>query len=199
MNISWPNERPAGEAKPDVRAISDGEAGAYCTVGLVIINGVIHEVLQSKKLKPVLLQFYDYSQMLQEAISDIFDTGVDDDNLALLYNANQEIDMAVKTANGLSDRQTVNDIVLQGDKWGSILASVQVDKMYECWIFLFLQKYLTSGVLRLGGRYCGDNRCRIQSTPAQCCYECQNSRKYFTIWGFKVQVHDCWQEIGLGG
>jgi hypothetical protein len=30
-----PNERPAGEAKPDVRAISDGEAGAYCTVGLV--------------------------------------------------------------------------------------------------------------------------------------------------------------------
>ena len=28
-------KEPAGEAKPDVRAISDGEAGAYCTVGLV--------------------------------------------------------------------------------------------------------------------------------------------------------------------
>ena len=26
---------PAGEAKPDVCVISDGEDGAYCTVGLV--------------------------------------------------------------------------------------------------------------------------------------------------------------------
>ena len=26
---------PAGEAKPDVCALSDGEAGAYCPVGLV--------------------------------------------------------------------------------------------------------------------------------------------------------------------
>ena len=111
-----------------------GRRGKGCKNNIFSINGVIHEVLQSKKMKPVLLQFYDYSQMfdsinLQEAISDIFDTGVDDDNLAVLYNANQEIDMAVKTANGLSDRQTVNDIVLQGDKWGSILASVQVDKI----------------------------------------------------------------------
>ena len=37
--------------------------------------------------------------------------------------------MAVKTANGLSDRQIVSDIVLQGDTFGSILASVQVDKI----------------------------------------------------------------------
>ena len=102
----------------------------------------------------LLIMFY--------AISDIFDTGVDDDNLVLLYNANQEIDMAVKTANGLSDRQTVNDIVLQGDKWGSILASV--DKIG--------QDCTNAG---LGGRYCGDNRGRIQGTPAQCCYECQNT------------------------
>ena len=37
--------------------------------------------------------------------------------------------MAVKTAHGLTDRQTVTDIVLQGDKFGSLLASVQVDKI----------------------------------------------------------------------
>ena len=27
---------PAGEAKPDACVISDGEAGAFCTVGLVL-------------------------------------------------------------------------------------------------------------------------------------------------------------------
>ena len=31
------------------------------------------------------------------------------------------------TSDGLSDRQTVENIVLQGDTWGSILASNQVD------------------------------------------------------------------------
>ena len=30
---------PAGEAKPDVCVISDGKAGAYCTVGLVLLGG----------------------------------------------------------------------------------------------------------------------------------------------------------------
>ena len=70
---------------------------------------------------------------LKEAISDIFDTGVDDDNLALIFKANDEVHMAVKTANGLSDRQVVRNCVLQGDTFGSILASVQVDKIgKEC-------------------------------------------------------------------
>ena len=32
---------------------------------------------------------------LQEAISDIYDAGVDDNNLFLLYKANQEINMVV--------------------------------------------------------------------------------------------------------
>ena len=110
--------------------------------------------MQSTKMKPVLLQFYDYSQMfnsinLQEAISDIYDTGVDDENLHLLYNANQEINMAVKTANGLSDRQVVNDIVLQGDTFGSILASVQVDKIgQDCMEAGYF--YLYKNVLQVG-------------------------------------------------
>ena len=33
---------PAGEAKPDVCVISDGEAGAYCTVGLVLKDTQIY-------------------------------------------------------------------------------------------------------------------------------------------------------------
>ena len=66
---------------------------------------------------------------LKQAISDIFDAGVNDDNLALLYKANEEIHMAVKTATGLTKRQVIKDIVLQGDTWGSLLASVQVDSI----------------------------------------------------------------------
>ena len=89
-----------------------------CRYNIFILNGIIHEVLRSTKHKPVLLQVYDYSQMfdsidLKEAISDMFDVGVKDDHLSLLYEANSEIYMAVKTQNGLTHRQTLKDIVLQ--------------------------------------------------------------------------------------
>ena len=73
-----------------------------CSNNLFIINGIIHEVLRSKKNKPILLQIYDFAQMfdaidLKEAISDIYDVGVIDDTLPLLYKANSEIFMSVKT------------------------------------------------------------------------------------------------------
>ena len=66
---------------------------------------------------------------LEEALGDIYDVGVTDDNLALIYRANKEINMAVNTPAGLSERQKIENFVLQGDTFGSILASVQVDSI----------------------------------------------------------------------
>ena len=111
-----------------------GRRNKSCKDNLFLLNGLIHEVMRSKKNKPIVIQFYDYKQMfdsinMKEAISDVFNTGLDDDNLNILYKANEEINMAVKTSHGLRNRQTVNDIVLQGDKFRSLLASVQVDQI----------------------------------------------------------------------
>ena len=58
--------------------------------------------MKSKRRKPVLLQIYDYAQMfdsinLKKAINDIFDAGLKDDNLILIYKANEEVNMAVNT------------------------------------------------------------------------------------------------------
>ena len=83
-------------------------------------------------MTPVLLQIYDYAQMfdsinLKKAICDVFDAGLDDDMLGLIYEANKEVNMAVNTPSGLSERQIILNSVLQGDTFGSILASVQVD------------------------------------------------------------------------
>ena len=50
-----------------------------------------------------------------------------DDTLALIYEANREVNMAVNTPSELSARQTIKNIVFQGDTWGIILASAQVD------------------------------------------------------------------------
>ena len=80
--------------------ISDCQMGARkgkgCRNNVWIINGIIHKSIKSKNMKPILLQIYDYKQMfdsinLEEAISDIYDYGLKDDNLALIYKANTKI------------------------------------------------------------------------------------------------------------
>ena len=63
-----------------------------CRNNILIINGIIHEVRSKKNNTPVLLQIYDYRQMfdaigLEEAFSDAFDVGMNDDNLSLIYKA----------------------------------------------------------------------------------------------------------------
>ena len=115
-----------------------GRKGKGCRNNIFLVNGLIHEVLKSKRMKPIVIQIYEYSQMfdsinLKQAISDIYEYGLDDDNLSLIYQANREIFMAVNTPGGISERQTLENIVLQGDTWGSLLASVQVDTIAkEC-------------------------------------------------------------------
>ena len=115
-----------------------GRKNKSCKHNIFIINGLIHEVVKSKKMKPIQLQIYDYSQMfdsidLKQALSDLYDAGVQDDTLVLLHEANKDIHMAVKTPTGLTKRQIIKNCVLQGDTWGSILASNQVDSIgKEC-------------------------------------------------------------------
>ena len=99
---------------------------------IFVINGIIHETVNSKKNRPVTLQIYDFKQMfdsmnLQEAVSDLFDSGVKDNTLALIYEANKNISMRVKTPSGLSAETSFEKIVLQGDTWGPIMAANQVD------------------------------------------------------------------------
>ena len=118
--------------------ISDCQMGARkgkgCRTNIWILNGIIHENAKKKTKKPIVLQFYDYQQMfdsvnLKQAVNDLFDYGVTDDCLQLLFKANEEIFMSVKTPGGLTDRQKITNSVLQGDTWGPMFASVQVDKI----------------------------------------------------------------------
>ena len=68
------------------RNISDGQMGGRkskgCRNNIFIVNGIIHDVVNKKGRKPVLLQIYDYAQMfdsieLKQAISDIYETKQD--------------------------------------------------------------------------------------------------------------------------
>ena len=76
---------------------------------IFVINGIINDVLTFKQKKAVDIQIMDYKQCfdsmwLKETMNDLYEAGVQDDQLAVLYEANKNVNVAVKTPNGLTDR-----------------------------------------------------------------------------------------------
>ena len=145
--------------------------------------------MSSNKKEALTLQMYDYKQMfdainLEQATSDVFDVGVNDDNLVMIYNANKDVKMAVNTPNGLTERQTLKNFVLQRDTFGSILASVQVDSIgKEVEETDFVHEHLTHWHAWFGGRPDWCDPCRVQGSADECHAQCQDSRETTPIWG----------------
>ena len=91
------------------QSMSDSQVGARKGKSvrnhIWILNGVICDVLSSKKIPPIDLQIFDYKQCfdslwLQECMNDIYKGGITDDKFALLYNVNIRVNVAVKTPVG---------------------------------------------------------------------------------------------------
>ena len=98
---------------------------------LFVINGIINDVV-TKKQEAIDIQILDYKQCydslwLQESINDLWDTGVNDDKLALIAKANETVKVAVKTPFGLTDRVAMDEIVMQGEIFGPLCCSATID------------------------------------------------------------------------
>ena len=97
-----------------------------------IVNGVLSDVLSSKTKHPIDVQILDFKQCfdgmwLKSCLNDIYESGMKDDSLALLYNLNKNVNIAIRTPVGKTERKTIHNIVMQGDVFGSLLCSNQVD------------------------------------------------------------------------
>ena len=115
--------------------MSDSQVGARKKKNIrnhiFIVNGIINDVLQDKS-KAVDIEIMDYKQCfdsmwLEDALNDLYDSGVKDDTLAILHEANKNVKVAVKTPHGLTERKNVEKIILQGDVFGPTECSVSVD------------------------------------------------------------------------
>ena len=124
------------------QAMSDSNIGARKQKNIrnhiFVVNSVLHDVLKNKSKKPIDLMVLDYKQMfdsecLYECMNDLYEAGVKDDLLPLIYEANRTSYVAVQTPHGLSKRETFEDLVMQGDVLSPLISSLQVDTMgKEC-------------------------------------------------------------------
>ena len=98
--------------------------------------------------------------------------------------------MAVKTPTGLTKRKILKDIVLQGDTFGSILASVQVDSIgKECVEAGHGYKYknkLTVAFLGLVDDIIGVTESGIKAQLMNVFINVKTAEKNPTVWTFKM-------------
>ena len=87
--------------------------------------------LAQQKNPPIDLNLMDYQQMfdaeeIQVCLNSLYKAGIQNDILALIYEANHEHVIALKTPNGVTQTGTLNNKVMQGDVLGPLISSNMV-------------------------------------------------------------------------
>ena len=118
--------------------LTDGSFGSRKTKGcrdnMFIVYSVINSVL-SGGYKPVVLEAIDnvkcFDKLWMEAVmNSLYDCGLTDQTLNILYNESDKASVAVKFGNVVSNnRADVSRVVMQGSVWASYMCTVLQDTM----------------------------------------------------------------------
>ena len=89
---------------------------------IFVLNAVMNSISRGNKEQHdvqvyELIQCFD-SMWLKECINSLYEAGLDNDRLNLLYLSNASAQVAVKTAGGITERNTIYNIVMQGTVGG---------------------------------------------------------------------------------
>ena len=66
---------------------------------------------------------------LHECINDLWDAGIQDDKLVLLFPENQNAHIAIKTACGTTEQITIHNKIMQGTVWAGLMCTTSMDKL----------------------------------------------------------------------
>jgi hypothetical protein len=108
------------------------EQGKIETFETTLVYSIVYGILNSDDM-----QIYDVEKCfdalwLEDCMLDICETlapRARDDKLALLYEMNKKNYVAVKTAEGLTERVMIPTVVMQYGKWGPLQCSNTMDKI----------------------------------------------------------------------
>ena len=100
---------------------------------IFVLNAITNEIVKKKK-EGVDVQVFDVYKCFdklwtKECFNDLFESGFTNDKLPLLFSENVNAQVAVKTATGTTRRTTINEVVMQGTVWGSLMCTASMDKL----------------------------------------------------------------------
>ena len=100
---------------------------------LFVINAITNASKKNPK-EAIDINVYDVikcfdSLWLAECINDLYDAGLKNDKLVLLYKSNITANIAIKTSSGNTDRFTILKTAMQGTVWAGLMCTVTMDKL----------------------------------------------------------------------
>ena len=119
--------------------LSDSNVGARKRKNIrnhsFIINGIINDTVVSKS-KTIDLAILDYKQCfdglsVESTTNDLYNVGVNNDHLNVIYESDAKSKIAVKTPLGLTKRKDVEKAVAQGEVISPLKCTVSVDSIAE--------------------------------------------------------------------
>ena len=98
---------------------------------IFVLNAINNSVVNGKE-DSVDIQVFDVEKCfdalwVEECINDIYEAGLKNDKLSLLFLENQNANISIKTHGGKSKRFSIKNIIMQGTVWGSLLCTTSMD------------------------------------------------------------------------
>lgn len=99
---------------------------------LFVLNAILKDVMSSKKKEAIDINVMDFRQMfdveeLPQVLNAFYESGVQNDLLAMLCEANQNVEFAVKTPAGKTESRSIYNKIMQGDVMSPLMSSNFVD------------------------------------------------------------------------
>ena len=112
-----------------------GQKGRNVRDNIFVINAILNSITK-QNADAHDLQIYDVdkcfdSMWLHECVNALFEAGLNNDKLPLLFMSNSTAQVAIKTATGITDRISILKIVMQGTVWGSLFCVALMDKLVK--------------------------------------------------------------------
>ena len=110
-----------------------GRKGRSVRDNIFVLNAILNSIQKGSK-EPHDVQVFDVQQCfdamwLEECIKTLYEAGLQNDKLNILYMTNASAEVAIKTSAGITDRSTIMKIVMQGTVWANMFCVVLLDKL----------------------------------------------------------------------
>ena len=110
-----------------------GQKGRSVRDNIFVLNAILNSIKRGNK-EAHDTQVYDMTQCfdalwLHECINALYETGLKNNKLNLLFLTNSSANFAVKTPTGISERENIMNIVMQGTVWAKFVCVVLLDRL----------------------------------------------------------------------